>query len=97
MFTSKLFLGMAVNKSFAARLDQVNPDLVALFLDPRNGYLRSMDREGKRYLGKMVEPSSDLASLELLEANIISLLKKIVPEFTYDQVELELFPLVTKE
>src|SRR5438445_4151287 len=93
MFFAKLFMGVNIEGPFADRLSNANPQLVALFLNPEREYLLEVQHEGKRYLGKMISTSCDLASLEQIEANIVSLLKKIVPDYAYDQIELVLFPL----
>lgn len=94
MFFAKLFMGVAVEGSFASQFSAANPQLVALFLNPEREYLLEIKHEGKIYLGKTVSTSTDLASLGQIEANIVSLLKKIVPDYPYDDMELVLFPLV---
>lgn len=94
MFFAKLFMGVVVEGSFASQFSSANPQLVALFLNPEREYLLEMKHEGKTYLGKTVSTSADLASLDQMEANIVSLLKKIVPDYPYDDLELVLFPLV---
>jgi hypothetical protein len=94
MFIAQLFMGVVVEGPFAAQFSAANPQLVALFLSPDREYLLEIQHEGKRYLGKTVSKSTDLASLEQMEANIVSLLRKIVPEYAYDQMEMVIFPLV---
>lgn len=94
MFFAKLFMGVVVEGPFAAKFAAANPQLVALFLGPEREYLLEVQHEGKRYLGKTISTSSDLASLEQTEANIVSLLKKILPDYPYDDLEMVLFPLV---
>jgi len=94
MFFAKLFMGVVVEGAFASQFSAANPLLVALFLNPEREYLLQIKHEGKTYLGKAVSTSADLASLEQMEANIVSLLKKIVPDYPYDDMELVLFPLV---
>lgn len=94
MFFTKLFMGVVVEGSFATQFATANPQMIALFLNPNREYLLEVQHEGKRYLGKTISTAADLASLDQMEANIVSLLKKIIPDYAYDQMELVLFPLV---
>lgn len=87
-------MGVAIEGSFAARYAAANPQIAALFLNPEREYLLEIQHEGKTYLGKTISTSADLASLGQMEANIVSLLKKIVPDYSYDDMEFVLFPLI---
>ena len=56
-------------------------------------YLEEVDFQGIRYLGKYVNNEEPLANLDLLEANIFSILKKLVSEYPYQDTHLVLFTI----
>lgn len=60
------------------------------FLGDKLG-LNEIQYNGVRYLGKFVKNEASLTQLELLEANIFSLLKKLVTHFEYRSSDLFLF------
>src|SRR5438105_1590338 len=92
MFVAKLFLGFPIEHDFSLKLDKVNPEIVSLFVKKGGDYLEKINFKGVSYLGKFVGDIADGTALELLEANIYSLLKKLVPEYSYEKIPLLLFP-----
>lgn len=81
--TPHLFLGFPIGPAFEAKLAQVNPSTLALFTQGGDTYLELCETADARYLGKDLGALSDLATLELMESNIYSLLKHLVPEYPY--------------
>lgn len=93
MFHFQLFLGFPVDDLYSKQLDQVNPNLVKAFIQENEDYLTETHYNEMRFIGKVVGEIIALPQLELLEQNVYSLLKKIVPDFPYKEVPLYLFPI----
>lgn len=94
MYSAQLFLGFPVDKTFAMALQKANPAILAIFIQDNENYLREITWQDTRYFGKYVGKAADLNTLDMLEANIYSLLKKLVPEYPCLQVPLTLFPVL---
>ncbi len=88
-----LFLGFPINESFSSALERNKPEYISLFIGSGDTYLNEVHFEGSRYLGKYIENETSLGQLELLEANIFSLLKKLVADYAYKSSHLFLFTL----
>lgn len=95
MYTAEFFLGFPIAPSYANKLSALDPDYYALITQGES-YLREIEYEGKRYLGKAAGSLINRDSFETLEANIYSLLNKLFPEHPYEQTPLVLFPLLIK-
>jgi hypothetical protein len=50
-----------------------------------------------RYFGKFANANLTMSALELLEKNVYSLLKKIVPDFPYEETALYVFPILNED
>ncbi len=75
-------------------LKRVDAKLAALFIrNDTEDYLREIIHQDCHYLGKFAGEVSDCHHLRLLEVNIYSLLKKIVPGYPCEGVPLQLFPV----
>lgn len=94
MFSAKLFLGFPVDQIFAHQLDQANPKLVQEFIQADGEYLCELDHQGLRYIGKWLGGIVELPKVEMMEQNIYSLLKRLVPEFPYEEVPLYLISMI---
>lgn len=93
LIDSTLFLGLPVDSSLALSIGKINPQLLSLFLHSGEDYLQEVTFQGTRYIGKFVQNEEPLIQLELLEANIFSLLKKLIPNHPYENSHLILFAL----
>lgn len=93
MLTLELFVGFPVDSLFAKELDKTNPNVVSTFIQEAGDYLHDYTHNDIRYLGKHAGKNLTLIQLDMLEINIYSLLRKIVPEFPYDETPLYLFPI----
>lgn len=93
-----LFLGFEMFNAFEEKLNVANPYAVALFMQGEGGdYLTSVERDGKRWVGKFAKAPFETAQIELLQSNIYSLARKLVPSFSPTDAPLHLFPLVRSE
>jgi hypothetical protein len=92
MLETQLFLGLPLSDSFLLQLRSLPDSLRELFIQVHSSeYLQEIEHEELGYLGKFLGPSISLSSLELIENNVISLLRKLVPNFPYEENPLLLF------
>lgn len=90
-----MFFGFPVDERFANALKSLDPRLINLYVqEGEDTYLQSIENEGNKYLGKPVGIITETSTLELLQLNIYSILKKLVPDFPYESTPLELVPIV---
>lgn len=93
MYQSDFFLGLPITSFLSKGLDLVDPARLAFFIQKNNDtYLQELYHEETPYLGKYAGKMSDLVSLQLLQNNIYSLLRQIIPDYSYDEIPLVLFP-----
>lgn len=92
-FKYVLFLGFPIEPVYQSSLDATNPHAVSLFIRNDSDYLHEVTKKGVRYLGKKLGDFADLSHCELIEANIYSLLQKLVPDYSYDKASLVLLPI----
>lgn len=93
MYSVALFLGFPLDQLLAEELKSVDSQLASLFIGRNdNSCLQEITYNGVRYLGKFAGEISDPDSLKLLEANIYSILKRIVPHYNFEDAMLHLFP-----
>ena len=94
VITYQLFLGFLITPSYSDLLSCLPEAVIKSFVNPSDfNYLQEIECEGRRYLGKIIENGIDLSSLELLQANIYSLLKRLVSDYPYENQSLVLFPI----
>lgn len=86
-----LFLGFLVTPSYEEALKKIDSQLLKLFINSEKGYLNEVLFEGNKYLGKFPGEVNSLPELLLLEKNIYSILKKIAPDYPYEDSPLLLF------
>lgn len=88
MFESVLFLGFPVDAAYSRSMKGFDSKFLELFF--QSDYLSEVTHEGVRYLGKFADPLS-INEISLLQSNIYSILKKMVPSYPYEKVPLILF------
>lgn len=89
-----LFLGYCTSPDLDQALSSVDPRKVDLFIQGENAQcLSEVVYCGERYIGKFANQISSVEHLALLETNIFSILKKLVPAFPFEDVQLLLFPI----
>jgi hypothetical protein len=97
MFQHQLFFGFLIEADFSAKLQAIDPKIRDLFIQNDANYLQTATHNKKTYLGKFIGKKGELSQLEQLEANIFSLLKKLVPDFPYEKHSLILFSIPDNE
>lgn len=85
MFETVLFLGFPLSDSYEQILRQLSDVDRNLFIgDSDASYLQKIESEGVKYLGKYLGPLIEVGALEMSSSHIYSLLRKLVPDFSYD-------------
>lgn len=95
MLNVNFFLGFPMREDFAKAVAKLDPKFIQLFVGENDEYLKQATYKDVIYWGKNVGEIGDVDKLELLESNIYSILKKIVPDYPYQEIPLLLFPLVS--
>ena len=81
----QLFFGFHVDASFEDALSEANPHAIQLFINNNSSdYLHEVLHEEKRYIGKFAGEMSSPQALELLQANIYSITKKLIPNYNFN-------------
>lgn len=103
MLESQIFLGIREIPPLVEMLQKNPPQLLALFiLEETVGlkseaiYLQRVHYQQQPYLGKYLGSRADLSSLDLIQANIYSLLRRLAPTYPFQGIDLELFPIITQ-
>lgn len=84
MFDLKLFLGFAPDAEFEQLLSRANPHLLSLFMGGGD-YLSEISYNKRRYLGKPLPLTTPVSQLESLEVHLLSLLRKLAPEYAFSE------------
>ncbi len=94
MTKAHIFLGFPLDDACAAALEGLDPAFKKLYIQDDAAYLQEIVHNEQRYLGKIVMQTESLDALELLQDNIYSLLKKLVPDYPFRDEPLQLFPIL---
>ncbi|MBA3816230.1 MAG: hypothetical protein H0X29_06870 [Parachlamydiaceae bacterium] len=95
MLNLELFLGFPINKDFSQCVAQVDTKIIELFVTENDAYLRQVVYKNIIYWGKNIGEVCDIDKLELLEKNVYSLLKKVIPDYPFNETPLLLFGKAT--
>lgn len=88
----ELFLGIRLKPEVLSALNEVDPEVKNLFVSGDGKYLSEVKANNSIYLGKFVGKVGDLSMLKLLEINIISILSKLIPSYSFEKEPLLLIP-----
>lgn len=94
MFERRLFLGHPVDSYYEKLLSEVNPKLISLFIQSEGEYLHQALYQDRRYLGRFFSSPCNVSDIDLLQSHVYSLLKRLVPNFPYEEKPLWLFPVI---
>jgi hypothetical protein len=90
----QLFIGFPIDQQFESLLLQVNPHLLKWLIQEDNpSYLQYSTFEQRRYLGKKTGGIPDIDTLELLQSNVYSLLRRMIADYPYGENPLYIFPI----
>ena len=86
MLDHPLFLGLPLSESYLQKLNQLPLPLMEAFIqDQSSDYLQQIESDGVRYLGKYVDTPYEMAAFDSLQTHIYSLLKRLIPDYPYEQ------------
>lgn len=88
-----LFLGFPITESHHHTIKQLPDAERSLFINSNPLYLEQIEHEGIVYLGKSLGVSMEINQLEMMTTNILSLLKKLIPNHSYVSDSLVLLAL----
>lgn len=88
-FDTQLFIGFPLTFEYEERLEKVPRELLSLFIQESPDYLRRFSNEKDVFLGKQISGVTSVDSIELIQQNIYSLLRRLIPDYPY-----ELHPLI---
>lgn len=86
-----VFIGMPLEGLFLATYEAVPAQKRALFVGKDETSLREIQYQDKKYVGRFVPAMSSITDLEMIEQNVFSVLKRLTPEFHFDETPLILF------
>lgn len=89
-----LFLGYPLTDSLQREFIKVDERLLEMFLSGVAPYLQRIDYHEAVFIGKEIGQAADFNKIKLLEANIYSMLAKIVPGYPFKETSLFLLPLL---
>lgn len=92
MEDTELFLGFSLTSGFLDKFQKLNPDICSLFIQKNSNYLQKIYINNDVFIGKFVGQIVDIDKLQLIQTHIFSVLKKLVPDYNYENDSLVLFP-----
>ena len=87
----RLFLGAPLKGQLQIALEGVDPHLLSTFL--KEDYLQKSSLSGQIFIGKTLETVAALPQVELSEAHLRSLFKRLLPDYPVESLSLQLFPI----
>lgn len=94
MFDHHLFFGLPLFDPYLHQLNELPAPLRDAFIQSQsNDYLQQIESEGIVYVGKFTNEPLELASLDSLEVHIHSILKKLIPDYPFEQHPLILLAI----
>ena len=94
MTKAALFLGIPLDEVCVAALNALDPAFKQLYIQDEATCLNEIIHQEQRYLGKKILQAESLAALELVQDNIYSLLKKLLPGYPFSEIHLQLLPIL---
>lgn len=89
---SELFIGAPISSELRQSLNKLDSQLTAMFIADDVDHLNLYEHEGQLLLGKRIGEMSDAAGILLVGTHIISVIKKLLPEYPADIQSLVIFP-----
>lgn len=87
----RLFLGAPLAGQLKIAFDQVDRSIISSFLN--EDYLQKTVSGDQVFIGKTLEAVTALTQLELTEAHLRSLLKRLLPDYPVESLSLHLLPI----
>lgn len=94
MFDARLFLGFSVDANLKKQLDGANHNILKYFINDTGEYLCLTSSHEEDFIGKILGDEVNLKDLELIEANINSIITKILPEHNSQNYPMRIVPVL---
>lgn len=94
---AELFLGFPLTESLMNKIQGLDPRAFDMYVNEKGPYLKKIEYGNQSFLGKSVGSSADIAKIKLLEANIFSILAKILPDYPFKNDPLLLFATTLRD
>lgn len=88
----ELYLGLGIDKDLFDALQKIDPKIYSYYTHQLQ-YLVEMEFSQEKFLAKKIGNRIDYSDLILLESNLLSILKKLLPSYNFNS---ELFTLFAK-
>jgi hypothetical protein len=88
---ANVFIGMVVNERLQEALDKCEPYNERFFRRNDADYLQMTTAGDKNLIGKRLTRSIPLSEVDNIVSNILSILKKICPDYYFDKSEFGIF------
>ena len=96
MLDLELFVGFPIQDSLQERLKKIPPNVFSLLVGDNPDYLKEWVGAEGHFIGKKVGKEIDLETLKLVEANIYSLLTRLMPDYPLKDTPLILFSIASQ-
>ncbi len=97
IYSTQLFLGVAINRELEESLNEMNPLLKALMVQNNDSYLSEIEWQDQKFLGKFAGKISSVQNLDLLKGNVLSLFKRFLTSFPISDEALLLIAIPESE
>ncbi|MBN1493591.1 MAG: hypothetical protein JW938_05530 [Candidatus Omnitrophica bacterium] len=88
---ANIFIGMIINERLQEALDKCEPYNERFFRRNDPDYLQMTTTGDKSLIGKRLSRSVPLSEIDNIVNNIMSILKKICPDFYFDKNDVSVF------
>lgn len=89
----QLFLGFPIDAAYQALLDKIPDQIRHQFIQNNPDYLQQIYYNQCPYIGKSLGTIIEFPKIELIEANIYSLLRRLVEHYPYEKNPLILLAI----
>ncbi len=90
---AELFLGIQVDSILEASLEKIDPKIVNLYINADPEHLKKLEFADKQYIGKGLGEMADSATVLLMATHIVSVIKKLIPDYHLDINSLVVIPI----
>lgn len=88
---NNLIIGARITDKIQEHLDNVMPAYQFYYKDNNPEYLQIVRVEGDRVIGKVVKPGLPVGQARDYAQNVMSILKKICPDYNWSESDIKLF------
>jgi hypothetical protein len=86
-----IIIGAKITEKIQQNLDKCLPAYQAYFKDNNPEYLQIIRVEGERVIGKALPPGLPVSKLRDYSENVMSILKKVCPEYNWSELDIKVY------